>query len=459
MNETAKLAIVILAAGEGTRMRSALPKVLQPLAGRPLLSYVVATARSLTLDTLLVVYGHGGELVRDAIVDDEIVWVHQPEQLGTGHAVDLAMPGIDADATVLILYGDVPLILPATLDRLVVASQAGLAILSAELPDPSGYGRILRDGAGSVTGIVEHKDADEAQRKIREINTGLLAAPADLLNGWLGRLNRDNTQGEYYLTDVVAMAVKDGIRVKTVQPGEAKEIMGINDKIQLAEAETANRLRQAHRLMQQGATIIDPARVDIRGNVECGKDVVLDVNVVLEGDVKLGDGVKIGPNNVIRNTTIADDTEIEPNCVIEDAEIGPRCMIGPFTRIRPGTKLDERVKLGNFVEVKKSHIAAGSKVNHLSYIGDTTMGSDVNIGAGTIVCNYDGVRKHQTIIGDDVFVGSDVQLVAPVTIGRGATVGAGSTITKDVPEDDLALSRVRQVTVKNWKRPRKADVT
>ncbi len=440
-------------------MRSALPKVLQPLAGRPLLSYVVATARSLTLDTLLVVYGHGGELVRDAIVDDEIVWVHQPEQLGTGHAVDLAMPGIDADATVLILYGDVPLILPATLDRLVVASQAGLAILSAELPDPSGYGRILRDGAGSVTGIVEHKDADEAQRKIREINTGLLAAPADLLNGWLGRLNRDNTQGEYYLTDVVAMAVKDGIRVKTIQPEEAKEIMGINDKIQLAEAETANRLRQAHRLMQQGATIVDPARVDIRGNVECGKDVVLDVNVVLEGDVKFGDGVKIGPNNVIRNTTIADDTEIEPNCVIEDAEIGPRCMIGPFTRIRPGTKLDERVKLGNFVEVKKSHIAAGSKVNHLSYIGDTTMGSDVNIGAGTIVCNYDGVRKHQTIIGDDVFVGSDVQLVAPVTIGRGATVGAGSTITKDVPEDDLALSRVRQVTVKNWKRPRKADVT
>ncbi len=440
-------------------MRSALPKVLQPLAGRPLLSHVVATARSLTPDTLFVVYGHGGELVRDAIVDDEIVWVHQPEQLGTGHAVDLAMPGIDADATVLILYGDVPLILPATLDRLVVASQAGLAILSAELPDPSGYGRILRDGAGSVTGIVEHKDADEAQRKIREINTGLLAAPAALLSGWLGRLSNDNTQGEYYLTDVVAMAVKDGIRVKTVQPGEAKEIMGINDKIQLAEAETANRLRQAHRLMQQGATIVDPARVDIRGNVECGKDVVLDVNVVLEGDVKLGDGVKIGPNNVIRNTTIADDTEIEPNCVIEDAEIGPRCMIGPFTRIRPGTKLDERVKLGNFVEVKKSHIAAGSKVNHLSYIGDTTMGSDVNIGAGTIVCNYDGVRKHQTIIGDDVFVGSDVQLVAPVTIGRGATVGAGSTITKDVPEDDLALSRVRQVTVKNWKRPRKADVT
>ncbi len=447
------LEIVILAAGQGTRMRSTLPKVLHPLAGRPLLEHVIGTARQLEARAIHVVYGHGGELVRERLGGLDVNWVEQAEQLGTGHAVAQAMPAVGDDARVLVLYGDVPLIGADTLRRLAVAAADGLGLLTAELDDPTGYGRILRDGEGRVVGIVEHKDASPEQLAIREINTGFLAAAAADLRRWLGALSNDNAQGEYYLTDIVGMATAEGLPVNAVPPGAIDEILGVNDRAQLAHLERAFQRREAERLMRAGTTLLDPARFDLRGSLQAGCDVTIDVNCVFEGEVVLGDEVRIGPNCLLRNVRVADRVEILANCVIEDAVIGAGARIGPFARIRPGTRLAEQVHIGNFVEVKNADIGAGSKVNHLSYVGDADIGSRVNVGAGTITCNYDGAYKHRTVIGDDAFIGSDTQLVAPVKVGAGATIGAGTTLTKDAPPGELTLSRVPQQTRKGWKRP------
>ncbi len=450
------LEVVILAAGQGTRMKSDLPKVLHPLGGRPLLAHVVATARALSPARTVVIYGHGGKRVTAALPEPDLVWVEQAERLGTGHAVQQALPVLDPAATVLVLYGDVPLIRAETLRALVArAGPDALALLTVELDEPAGYGRILRDAGGRVTAIREDKDATEAERRVREINTGILAVGAGRLAGWLQRLSNDNAQGEYYLTDIVAMAVADGVAVETVQPADPDEVLGVNSKAQLAHLERVYQRRRAGDLMDQGVTLLDPARLDVRGTVRAGRDVVIDVNVILVGEVVLGDGVSIGAGCVLRDVTVGDGAEILPLCVIEEAVIGPGSRVGPYSRIRPGTRLDDGVHVGNFVEVKNSTIGRGSKVNHLSYIGDTDMGRGVNIGAGTITCNYDGANKHRTVIEDDVFVGSDVQLVAPVTVGRGATIGAGSTITRDAPPGELTLSRARQTTRPGWKRPRK----
>ncbi len=448
------LSIIILAAGQGTRMRSALPKVLHPLGGIPLLKHVIRTARQLDPARITVVYGHGGEQVREVLAEEAVEWVLQDRQLGTGHAVNQAMPSIPAEDTVLVLYGDVPLIQADTLAALVEKADAGqLAVLTAELDNPHGYGRMLRDESGRLVGIVEQKDASETQLDIREINSGFLAAPAGCLRGWLERLDNSNAQGEYYLTDIIAMAVTDGVPVESIRAAHEYEILGVNDRVQLAHLERVWQRLQAEALMRNGVTLADPARLDIRGDISVGQDCYIDINVVLEGRVVIGERVNIGPGCVIRNATIGDDVGVFAHCVIEEGEIGARCRIGPFARIRPETKLAEQVHVGNFVEIKKSAIARGSKINHLSYIGDTRMGSGVNIGAGTITCNYDGAHKHLTEIGDNVFVGSDTQLVAPVKVGDGATIGAGSTIVRDVPENELTLSRARQQTVSGWKRP------
>ena len=450
------LSIVILAAGQGTRMRSALPKVLHPLGGRPLLQHVIGTAQRLEPRTIHVVYGHGGEQVRDALAHEQVEWVEQAEQLGTGHALAQALPGIPDDDTVLVLYGDVPLIGLDTLKALAgQARQGGLAVLTAELDDPTGYGRMLRDAEGRLTGIVEQKDASEAERAIREVNTGFLACNAGLLRGWLGQLSNDNAQGEYYLTDVVAMAARDGVPVESCSAPHEYEILGVNDRVQLAALERTFQRQQAEALMRAGTTLADPARFDLRGHIEAGRDCFIDVNVVVEGEVVLGEGVRIGPNCVLRNLRIGDGVEVLADCVMEDAAIGAGSRIGPFARIRPDTELAERVHVGNFVEIKKARVAEGSKINHLSYIGDTRMGAGVNVGAGTITCNYDGANKHLTEIGDGVFIGSDTQLVAPVKVGDGATIGAGSTITRDVPPGELTLSRAPQQTRKGWQRPTK----
>ena len=448
------LSIVILAAGQGTRMRSALPKVLHPIGGRPLLRHVINTASQLSPDSIHVVFGHGGDQVREVLADADVSWIEQAEQLGTGHAVDQVMPLISDDNTVLVLYGDVPLITPETLQPMVEQAGSGkLSVLTAVLDDPCGYGRMVRDDEGRLTSIVEHKDASEEHLQIREINTGFLAAPAGMLRGWLSRLDNSNAQGEYYLTDVIAMAAADGVAVESVGAADEFEILGVNDRVQLATLERAYQRRLADQLMRAGVTLADPARIDIRGELFTGSDCSIDVNAVFEGNVRLGDGVCIGPNCVISNTRIGDATQVFANCVIEDACIGGSSRIGPFARIRPGTELDERVHVGNFVEIKKSKIAAGSKVNHLSYIGDTLMGSGVNIGAGTITCNYDGANKHLTEIGNDVFIGSDTQLVAPVRVGDGATIGAGTTVTREVPAGELTLSRSPQKTIEGWRRP------
>jgi bifunctional UDP-N-acetylglucosamine pyrophosphorylase/glucosamine-1-phosphate N-acetyltransferase len=450
------ISVVILAAGQGTRMRSALPKVLHPLGGVPLLLHVIRTARQLDPVGIHVVYGHGGEQVRAVFAGENVDWVLQDRQLGTGHAVEQAMARVSDADTVLVLYGDVPLIRAATLSALVeTAAHGALAVLTAVLEDPRGYGRMLRDNGGNLVGIVEQQDANPAQLKIREINTGFLAAPADRLRTWLGQLDNANTQGEYYLTDVVALAAAAGAAVATASATDTLEILGVNDRAQLSVLERAYQRDQAQRLMHNGVTVADPARLDVRGALQAGWDCELDVNVVFEGDVRLGERVRVGPNCVIRNATISDDVEILANCVIEDCAIGSGSRIGPFARIRPESELAERVHIGNFVEIKKSRIAAGSKINHLSYIGDTRMGSGVNVGAGTIVCNYDGANKHLTEIGNDVFIGSDTQLVAPVKVGDGATIGAGSTITREVPPGELALSRCPQQTRPGWKRPLK----
>ena len=448
------LSIVILAAGQGKRMRSDLPKVLQPLAGRPMLNHVIDCAGTLDARAIHVVYGHGGEQVRAHLSFEPVRCVLQSEQLGTGHAVLQAMPGIPDDDLVLVLYGDVPLIRAETLRQLMgQASDDSVALLSVVLEDPAGYGRVVRDTAGNVVRIVEEKDANRKELAIREVNTGLMALPARHLRRWLGALRNDNAQGEYYLTDVVVAAAKQGLKVHAVIAPTVSEVLGINDKVQLAEVEAAHRREKANELMLAGVTVADPARLDVRGNVTTGADVYLDVNVVLVGTVKLGNRVRIGPNCYIRDTEIGDDTELFPNCVIDRAVIGPGCQIGPFARLRPEANLHRGVHIGNFVEVKRSEIGEGSKANHLTYIGDSVVGKKVNVGAGTITCNYDGANKWRTDIGDGAFIGSGTMLVAPVQVGANATIGAGSTITQAVPADKLTLSRTKQATVEGWKRP------
>jgi len=448
------LSIVILAAGQGTRMRSDLPKVLHPLAGQPLLEHVVITARSLDAQDIHVVYGHGGEGVRTAFAHLPVNWVQQAEQLGTGHAVAQALPAIAADHTVLVLYGDVPLITSDTLTALIDQAQHGaLGLLTATLDDPHGYGRIVRDAQNAVTRIVEQKDASEAERRITEVNTGMLAVNAACLQRWVAQLDNRNAQGEFYLTDIIALAVKEHVPVHTVQAAAIDEILGVNDRAQLADLERRYQRREAQRLMQAGVTLRDPARFDLRGALNTGRDVVIDINVIIEGTVRLGDRVRVGPNSVLRDVEVGSDTEIFANCVLDQARIGARCRIGPFARIRPETELANEVHIGNFVEIKKSQVGDGTKINHLSYVGDSSVGQRVNIGAGTITCNYDGANKHRTVIEDDVFIGSDTQLVAPITVSKGATLGAGTTLTRDAPAAELTLSRAKQVTVPGWKRP------
>jgi bifunctional UDP-N-acetylglucosamine pyrophosphorylase/glucosamine-1-phosphate N-acetyltransferase len=405
-----------------------------------------------------VVIGHGAGRVRETFADAGVNWVMQDRQLGTGHAVAQAMPSIPDGHTVLVMYGDVPLISRETLEPLrAIAAQGFVGLLTAELEDPTGYGRILHNADGSICGIVEEKDAGPAERAIHEINTGFVAAPATKLRRWVDALDNSNAQGEFYLTDIVVRAVNDGVSVRGFTAENIEEVMGINDRAQLAVQERRYQWRQALACMRDGVTLVDPARFDLRGTLAAGQDVIIDVNAVLQGDVRLGDRVSIGPNVVLSNVQVGDDVQILANCVIEDAVIGNAARIGPFARVRPETRLAERTHVGNFVEIKKSDIGAGSKVNHLSYIGDTTIGSRVNIGAGTITCNYDGANKHRTVIGDDVFIGSDTQLVAPVTIADGATIGAGSTITRDAPAGELTLSRAEQTTRHGWKRPVKKN--
>lgn len=447
------LDVIILAAGQGTRMRSRLPKVLQPLAGRPLLSHVIDMALGLDQARVHVVYGHGGEQVPATFPDAPVHWIEQAEQLGTGHAVEQAMPGIDDQATVLVLYGDVPLVRRETAASLAEAGARGVALLTVRMADPTGYGRIVRDAAGNVTRIVEQKDATPEERALDEVNTGLMAAPAENLRAWLSRLDNSNAQGEFYLTDVTGLAVNDGVPVSTVEATDYEEVMGVNDKIQLAEAEAAVRRRRARELMTQGATVADPDRLEIRGEVTCGQDVFLDVGVVLEGKVRLGDRARIGPYSVVRDCDIGQDAVVHPHSVLEGATVGQGCNVGPFARLRPGTRLASNAKVGNFVEVKNSQFGEGSKANHLSYVGDSTVGRDVNIGAGTITCNYDGANKHRTIIGDRAFIGSGVELVAPVEVGEDATIGAGSTISKKAPAGELTVARSKQTTIPGWKRP------
>jgi len=450
------LSVVILAAGQGKRMNSDLPKVLQPMAGQPLLQHVIHTARSLNPAEIYVVHGHGGAQVQAAFDHEDVVWVLQAEQLGTGHAVMQAMCSIPDEHTVLVLYGDVPLIGAGSLRRLIAAAGEGaLALLSVNLDEAAGYGRIVRDPQGHVRAIIEHKDASQEQLAIREANAGLLAAPAGRLREWLLGLGRDNVQREYYLTDIVALAVKAQERVEAIPAASAAEVMGVNDKIQLAEVEAQYRRQRACELMLAGATVVDPARLDVRGEVEIERDVFLDVNTVLIGKVQLAARVKVGPNCLIKNARVGADTEILANSVIENAVIGEHCRIGPFARLRPETVLRRGVHIGNFVEVKNSELGVASKANHLSYVGDARVGSEVNIGAGTITCNYDGANKWPTAIGDRAFIGSGAMLVAPVRIGAGATIGAGSTIASAAPEDKLTLTRPPQVTSSTWTRPGK----
>ena len=451
------LSTIILAAGQGTRMRSDLPKVLQLLAGKPLLGHVLDCAAELDADDVCVVSGHGGETVRKAFQGDSLRWSEQAEQLGTGHAVQQAMPDTPDANRVLVLFGDVPLLRAATCRRLLAETPADeVAVLTVDMENPTGYGRIIRAGA-NVSSIVEEKDAGPDEKAVREINSGVMACPADKLRHWLANLGNDNEQGEYYLTDVVAMAVNDGVTVHGVKADTWTEVMGINDKKQLAEAERALQARLVDELMKEGVGFADPARVDIRGTLKCGKDVFIDVNAVFEGEVELGDGVTIESNNLVRDSRLGAGTLVHSNCHIEGATTGTTCEIGPFARLRPGAELANNVKVGNFVEIKKSTVADGSKVNHLTYIGDAEIGTNVNVGAGTITCNYDGANKHKTTIADGAFIGSGVELVAPVKIGAGATVGAGATITKEVGDNELVIERSRQKAIPGWKRPVKKE--
>ena len=454
------LDIVILAAGQGKRMNSALPKVLHRLAGRALVRHVVDAARTLNPGRIVIVYGHGGEAVRESLVAPDVNFAKQEPQLGTGHAVMQALPLLvdpRADDLTLVLYGDVPLTRADSLQGLVAAAVGGkLAILTVDLADATGYGRIVRGAGGAILRIVEHKDASDAERGIREVNTGIMAVPTLRLAGWLKRLSNRNAQGEYYLTDIVAMAVADGVAVASAQPSAEWETLGVNSKVQLAELERTHQRNLAHTLLEQGVTLMDPARIDVRGLLSVGRDVTIDVGCVFEGDVVLGNDIYVGPNCYLRDVRVRAGTRIEAFSHLVEAEVGAFCHIGPFARLRPGAQLDEHVHIGNFVEVKKSTIGAGSKANHLSYVGDSEIGKKVNIGAGTITCNYDGANKSKTIIGDGAFIGSDATLVAPVTIGAGAYIGAGSTITKEAPAGKLTLTRAKQTTLDNWKpRPKK----
>jgi len=430
--------------------------VLQPLAGEPLLAHVIRTARTLQPAAIHVLYGHGGERVRAALAGEPVSWVHQAEQLGTGHAMQQVARHLPDGHDVLVLYGDVPLTRADTLRQLLSRAAARrVALLTVRLPDPTGYGRVLRDRRGRVTRIVEQRDASARELAVEECNTGILALPARALKPWLARLTNANAQREYYLTDVIGMAVREGFGVDALTAADATEVLGVNDRVQLAEVERAYRLRRARELMLAGATVIDPLRLDVRGEVTLGRDVVLDANVVLAGRVTLGDRVRIGPNTVLRDSAVGADAEIAGFCHIDRAQIGPECRIGPFARLRPGADLARGVHIGNFVEVKNARLGAGSKANHLTYLGDSQVGADVNVGAGTITCNYDGANKSITHIGDGAFIGSGTMLVAPVRVGAGATIGAGSTITADAPEGKLTLGRARQVTIENWERPRK----
>ena len=451
-----ELQVVILAAGQGKRMRSDLPKVLHPLAGKPMLAHVLDTSASLHPAHTCVVIGHGGHRVKEAFEARPIAWAVQEQQLGTGHAVMQALPYVPGAGVMLVLYGDVPLIAAQTLAALVEAAGSGaLALLTQHLDEPRGYGRIVRDGTARVTRIVEEKDASEAERRIREVNTGILAAPREKLERWLAGLRNDNAQGEYYLTDVVAAAVADGVAIEVRHPRAAHECLGVNSKAELASLERRIQMNHAHQLLEQGVTLADPARIDVRGELACGRDVSIDINCIFEGRVELGDGVRVGPGCVLRDVVVGAGTEIKPYSLLEETRVGRDARIGPFARTRPGTALSDEVHIGNFVEVKASTFGARSKANHLAYVGDSSVGTDVNIGAGTITCNYDGARKHRTVIEDDVHIGSDVQLIAPVTVGRGATIGAGATISKDVPPGGLTLTQKHQVSKPDWKRPKK----
>lgn len=450
--------IVILAAGQGKRMHSNLPKVLHPLAGTPLARRVIDTARQLSPQSLVVIHGHGGAVVKSVLDAPDLTWALQEPQLGTGHAVMQAVPHLAAAAAAgqtLVLYGDVPLIQTSTLERLLHAGKNGLAILTVNFDNPTGYGRIVRNAEGLVTRIVEEKDATAAEKAIQEVNTGIMAIPSARLADWLGQLSNSNAQGEYYLTDIVALAAAEGLPIHTAQPSYAWEVLGVNNKVQLAELERAWQQHQAIELMTAGVRLADPARIDIRGKLECGRDVAIDVGCVFEGEVVLEEAVNIGPYCVLKNVKIAAGTKIAAFSHLENAEVGPDCSIGPYARLRPGAKLASGVHIGNFVEVKNTTIGKQSKANHLAYVGDAVIGERVNVGAGTITCNYDGVNKFQTIIEDDAFIGSDSQLVAPVTVGRGATLGAGTTLTKDAPPDALTVSRAKQVSLTTWKRPEK----
>jgi bifunctional UDP-N-acetylglucosamine pyrophosphorylase/glucosamine-1-phosphate N-acetyltransferase len=445
--------VVILAAGMGKRMQSGLPKVLHALAGKPLLLHVIDTARSLSPQRCCVVYGHGGNLVPQQLAADDLHFALQEPQLGTGHAVSQALPFLDDTQPTLVLYGDVPLTTSATLQKLVAAAgKDKLAVLTVDLDDPTGYGRIVRE-QNKIVRIVEQKDANETERQIHEVNTGILIAPTTHLNRWLANLSNNNAQGEYYLTDIVSSAVADGVTVTSSQPAHAWETLGVNSKVQLAELERIHQHNIAHALLEQGVTLMDPARIDVRGELQCGRDVVIDVGCVFEGKVELEDGVTISANCVIKNTRIAKGALIKAFCYIEDSAIGEAAEVGPYARLRPGTTLADHVHIGNFVEVKNSQFGSKSKANHLAYIGDATVGERVNIGAGTITCNYDGANKHRTIIEDDAFIGSDSQLVAPVTVGKGATLGAGTTLTKDAPANSLTVSRSKQLSIADWQRP------
>ncbi|CAG1002125.1 bifunctional UDP-N-acetylglucosamine pyrophosphorylase / Glucosamine-1-phosphate N-acetyltransferase [Burkholderiales bacterium] len=450
------LDIVILAAGQGKRMFSKSPKVLQPLAGKPLLAHVLTAAGELSPRSLCVVYGHGGEEVRKVFAEKSLAWALQEPQLGTGHALQQALPHLPADGITLVLYGDVPLLSAATLRALVARCEgAPLAVLSVLLDDPKGYGRLVRDAAGKLQRIVEEKDATAAERALREVNTGIMAAPTASFARWLAQLKNDNAQGEYYLTDVIALAVAEGGEVATASAASVAEVTGVNSKDQLAQLEREFQSAAAQRLMAQGVTLLDPARFDVRGALQCGRDVTIDVGCVFEGEVTLGDGVRIEPYCVLRNVNIAAGTRVAPFSHLEGATLGENCVVGPYARLRPGAVLAREAHVGNFVEVKNSSLGFGSKANHLAYIGDATVGARVNIGAGTITCNYDGVNKHRTVIEDDVFIGSDTQLVAPVTVRRGATLGAGTTLTREAPPDTLTVSRAKQIAVPGWKRPKK----
>lgn len=447
------LDIVILAAGQGTRMRSALPKVLHPVAGKSMLGHVIHSARQLSPQGIHVVIGHGADRVREQLAGDDVSFVLQDKQLGTGHAVAQALPVLTGE-TVLILYGDVPLIQVETLHRLLaLVTDQQLGLLTVTLDDPTGYGRIVRDTQHRVSAIVEHKDATEAQKAIKEGNTGILAVPGKRLADWLGRLSNNNVQGEYYLTDVIEMAVGDGLVVATAQPDDAMEVQGANDRKQLAELERHYQQREARRLMALGVTLRDPARFDVRGDVTTGRDVMIDVNVILEGRVVIEDDVSIGPNCVIKDSTLRKGAVIKANSHLEGAIVGEGADAGPFARLRPGTVLDARAHVGNFVELKNAHLGEGAKAGHLTYLGDAVIGARTNIGAGTITCNYDGANKHKTVMGEDVFIGSNNSLVAPVHIASGASTAAGSTINQDVPAEQLAVARARQRNIEGWKRP------